>query len=254
MAENAELDSDTHYANTLALWRDPEARAAMDRMWDQTPFGRIATNPFVLAGKPVLKGTRISVELIMHNLAAGRSDADIIDGYPHVTADDIEACIRFAATGARLSCASWADINMRDAILEDEQKEKRRLERMKNAGKLDWSANYTDRIVTDPHILGGKPTVKGLRISVEMIIDRLEGGESRAELIRNYPSITPEDIIACQQYASTGARLSNITEVELEITMAQWEAEEPSLAEAAIELMEKRGMKPIKSSATTSSQ
>ena len=86
---------------------------------------------------------------------------------------------------------------------------------------LDWSVNYMDRIVTNPKILGGKPIVKGTRISVEMIVDRLEGGESRAELVRNYPSISVEDIVACQQYASTGARLSNSTEVEFEIMMGR---------------------------------
>ena len=226
----------------------------MDQVWNETPFGRVATNPLVLAGKPVLKGTRISVELIMQLLAGGWSDADIIDCYDRVSPEDIEACIRYAATGARLSSTSWSEVNMRDAISEDERQEKRRLQRMETAGMLDWSVNYMDRIVTNPKILGGKPIVKGTRISVEMIVYRLEGGESRAEIVRNYPSITMEDIVACQQYAATGARLSNSTEVEFEIMMADREAQGPSLVDVALALVAQRGLKPMKPGARTNSR
>ena len=188
---------------------------------------RIVKDPQILAGKPTVKGTRISVELIMQLLAGGWSDAHIADCYDWVSSEDIEACIRYTATSARLSYTSWLEINMRDAILEDERQEKRRLQRIETAGMLDWSVDYTGRISVNPKILGGKPIVKGTRISVELIIDRLEGGESQADLIRNYPSITVEDILACQQYASTGAKLSNTTEAEFELMMSKWETEEP---------------------------
>ena len=70
---------------------------------------------------------------------------------------------------------------------------------------------WQDRIVTDPQILAGKPTVKGTRISVELIIDLLEGGLTADDIMWNYPRITKEDIEACQQYKATGAKLSNIT-------------------------------------------
>ena len=215
---------------------------------------RIVKDPQILAGKPTVKGTRISVELIMQLLAGGWSDADIIDCYDWVSSEDIEACIRYAATGAKLSSTSWSEINMRDAILDDELKEKRRLERMGNAGKLNWSVDYTDWISVNQKILGGKPTVRGMRISVELIIDRLEGGESQADLIRNYPSITPEDILACQQYASTGAKLSNTTEVEFELMMSEWETEEPPWVEVALELMERRGIGLVDHDARANSQ
>ena len=60
-------------------------------------------------------------------------------------------------------------------------------------------AIWRDRIVKDPLILAGKPTVKGTRISVELIVDLLDGGRSEADIIRRYSHITPEDIRAWQR-------------------------------------------------------
>ncbi len=58
---------------------------------------RIEMNPRVMLGKPVLRGTRIPVELILRKLGEGASEADILDAYPRLTRDDIHAAIRFAA-------------------------------------------------------------------------------------------------------------------------------------------------------------
>jgi uncharacterized protein (DUF433 family) len=58
---------------------------------------RIEMNPRVMLGKPVLRGTRIPVELVLRKLGEGASDADILDAYPRLTRDDIHAAIRFAA-------------------------------------------------------------------------------------------------------------------------------------------------------------
>ena len=76
---------------------------------------RIVTDPLILAGKPTIKGTRISVELIMELLDGGRSEADIIRSYSHITLKDIQVCREYAATGAKLSNVTWADI---DAIMD----------------------------------------------------------------------------------------------------------------------------------------
>ena len=71
---------------------------------------------------------------------------------------------------------------------------------------------WQDRIVKDPQILGGKPTVKGTRLSVEFITNELERGRTEADIIRDYsPNLTSEDIKACRQYKATGAKLSYIT-------------------------------------------
>jgi uncharacterized protein (DUF433 family) len=58
---------------------------------------RIATDPKVLVGKPVVKGTRIAVELVVDLLAAGWTHEQILDSYPNLTADDIRACLAYAA-------------------------------------------------------------------------------------------------------------------------------------------------------------
>jgi uncharacterized protein (DUF433 family) len=57
---------------------------------------RIALDPDVLAGKPVIRGTRLSVEFVIGLLAAGWSEAQIVANYPGVTHEDILACLSYA--------------------------------------------------------------------------------------------------------------------------------------------------------------
>ncbi len=57
----------------------------------------IEINPKVLMGKPVIKGTRISVELLLEKLSAGETENDIIEAHPHITKEDIKAALAFAA-------------------------------------------------------------------------------------------------------------------------------------------------------------
>lgn len=59
--------------------------------------GRIVSDPEILVGKPVIKGTRISVDLILGWLANGWSVEDILDAYPHIIREDVEAALAFAA-------------------------------------------------------------------------------------------------------------------------------------------------------------
>jgi uncharacterized protein (DUF433 family) len=59
--------------------------------------GRIEINPKVMFGKPVIRGTRITVELILRKLAEGATIADLIQAYPHLSTDDIQAAIAYAA-------------------------------------------------------------------------------------------------------------------------------------------------------------
>jgi uncharacterized protein (DUF433 family) len=58
---------------------------------------RIAIDPKVLVGKPVVKGTRLSVELVIDLLAAGWSHEQIMDSYPRLTEEDIRACLCYAS-------------------------------------------------------------------------------------------------------------------------------------------------------------
>ena len=58
---------------------------------------RISVDPKVLVGKPVIKGTRISVELVVGLLARGNSIEAVLGQYEHITRDDILACLAYAA-------------------------------------------------------------------------------------------------------------------------------------------------------------
>ena len=58
---------------------------------------RIVVDPEVLAGKPVIRGTRLAVELILELLAAGQSEQTILGNYPGPTREDILACLSYAS-------------------------------------------------------------------------------------------------------------------------------------------------------------
>ncbi len=58
---------------------------------------RIEIDPQVMMGKPVIKGTRITVELILRKLSEGSSEDDLLDAYPRLTREDIRAAIGYAA-------------------------------------------------------------------------------------------------------------------------------------------------------------
>jgi uncharacterized protein (DUF433 family) len=58
--------------------------------------GRIVVDPDVLAGKPVVRGTRLAVEFILDLLAAGQSEADIVANYPGLRREDVLACLAYA--------------------------------------------------------------------------------------------------------------------------------------------------------------
>ncbi len=59
---------------------------------------RIELNPAIMLGKPVIKGTRIPVELILLKLSEGATEADLLDAYPRLTKLDIQAALAYAAS------------------------------------------------------------------------------------------------------------------------------------------------------------
>ena len=65
-------------------------------MKDQQLLERIALDPKVMVSKPVIKGTRLTVEHILNLLAHGATFADILDEYDGLTHEDIRACLLFA--------------------------------------------------------------------------------------------------------------------------------------------------------------
>lgn len=58
---------------------------------------RIEINPEVMLGKPVIRGTRIPVEIILRKLSKGASEADLLDAYPRLSREDIQAALAYAA-------------------------------------------------------------------------------------------------------------------------------------------------------------
>ena len=58
-----------------------------------------------------------------------------------------------------------------------------------------------ERITSDPAIFGGKPIVRGMRVSVASILNLLAQGESQEDILADYPGLQPEDIRACLAYA-----------------------------------------------------
>lgn len=59
-----------------------------------------------------------------------------------------------------------------------------------------------DRITINPEVMVGKPTIRGLRITVEQILNALAGGVTTQELLEEYPELEPEDIQAVLLYAA----------------------------------------------------
>jgi uncharacterized protein (DUF433 family) len=57
---------------------------------------RISTDPKIMFGKPVIKGTRIPVELVLEKLALGETPEHLLNAYPRITREDITACLFFA--------------------------------------------------------------------------------------------------------------------------------------------------------------
>lgn len=58
---------------------------------------RIVVDPQILTGKPVVRGTRLSVEFVVDLLAAGWTHAQILESYPHLSEEDIRACLAYAS-------------------------------------------------------------------------------------------------------------------------------------------------------------
>jgi len=64
-------------------------------------MNRITANPNILGGKPIIRGTRLSVEFILDLLASDVSEGEILEDYPHITKDDIHACLKYAARSCK---------------------------------------------------------------------------------------------------------------------------------------------------------
>lgn len=70
--------------------------------------------------------------------------------------------------------------------------------------------NHEDRISIDPDVLVGKPVVKGTRLSVDFLLGLLAQGWTEPEILRNYPGLEREDLLACWAYAAEVLRQEKV--------------------------------------------
>ena len=83
---------------TAKRWRATVGRVIL--AWGVLPAmseDRIEINPEVMMGKPVIRGTRVTVELLLRKLSEGAVEDDLLDAYPRITREDVRAAVRFAA-------------------------------------------------------------------------------------------------------------------------------------------------------------
>lgn len=80
------------------------------------------------------------------------------------------------------------------------------------AGFRDKKETMSNRITIDPNICHGKPTIRGLRYPVEMILELLSAGMSYDEILADYKDLEHDDILAVLAYA---ARLSQVNRTEI---------------------------------------
>ena len=78
----------------------------MTDVTDHDLLSRIATNPKVMLGKPVIRGTRLTVELVLEMLGHGATVEDVLAEYPGLAQEDVRACALYASR----SLASIADL------------------------------------------------------------------------------------------------------------------------------------------------
>jgi uncharacterized protein (DUF433 family) len=74
-------------------------------------FDRITSNPAILGGKPIIRDTRISVAMILEWIASGATRDDILRKHGHLTAEDIEQALAYAASAVRNEVLVTAEVD-----------------------------------------------------------------------------------------------------------------------------------------------
>ena len=79
-------------------------------------------------------------------------------------------------------------------------------------------ANVLSRITSDPRIFGGKPIIRGMRVSVELILSLLAQGEEWDSILKDYPDLEADDIRACLAYAHAIIANDSLDEIQVKRT------------------------------------
>ena len=159
----------------------------------------------IFGGKPTVKGTRISVDLIMSELGWGMTDADIIEyHYPYLAAEDIAACREYVAAGEPMACITDPKIDALLAAGNDDDCPK----------SEEPGMGWVGRIVSTPGLAGGRPRLKSSRTTVAEIMRKLDWGQMEEEILAYFTELMPADIAACREFAATGEPLTYRTSEE----------------------------------------
>jgi uncharacterized protein (DUF433 family) len=148
-------------------------------MTETALLSRIQVNPTIFGGKPVIRGLRIAVEHILGLLVAGDTQETILQEYPFLEPGDLQACLLFA----------YRSLMARDTGLTEYVRQ--------HMTKPD----LLKRITVRPEVFGGKPIIRDMRISVELILSILAQGVAQEAIVEDYPDLEPDDIRACIAYA-----------------------------------------------------
>ena len=94
MPQRTESDVETTVQNRSLFWESEAVRSAL--LEEPEASDRVTTDPDIMDGMPVVKGTRIPVYVILEHLEAGHDAAEILRSYPVLCEEDVVAAIRFA--------------------------------------------------------------------------------------------------------------------------------------------------------------
>ncbi len=132
-------------------------------------LGRITRNPNMMVGQPCIRGMRITVLFVLEALAAGTSREELLRDLPVLAPDDIDAALAY---GSEL------------------------------AGIARGCGDLVERITCDPNMMVGKPCVRGMRVTVQHVLETLSAGVTEEELMDDLPMLEPADIRAALLCAS----------------------------------------------------
>lgn len=107
-------------------------------MSDQELLERITQNPRVMTGKPVIAGTRLTVEYILNLLAHGATAAEILKEYEGLTGEDIQACLLFAARSLEDTTFMPLAIERADSDMSDYLSNLENYEKRLAQGEIRW--------------------------------------------------------------------------------------------------------------------
>ena len=143
-------------------------------------FDRITVNPAVCSGKPCIRGLRFPVSRLLGLLASGETREAILGAYPYLEAEDVDQALGYPAY-----------------LADEETLEVVPLDRTWRCAMLKF-----DRITFDPNVMAGRACIRGMRITVSLVVNLVANAMSTDDILEAYPDLQAEDIQQALQYAA----------------------------------------------------